>query len=267
MVNFIQIRKFKKIFFIAIFKNFIYFSADDLVVSPKSELCMLIVDTQPTLQIRPVHCNLTNYFICMVDLTRREAAIMGRSFSTQMEPPPVLIVTPADREYDCQKGDQICKQLQFRETSCIRENSLYAVGGLLCRKMDGNQNCLVKKTLLAVNMNGGKHTATNGITYLADQDVPYEDPDQIRKIYQSPQVTGVDKDDEDLYKSQAFTHVQDYDPVTSGEKCVTYKVHVTMDGDYELAIRTVEPWHANKGKRVGKIDHVILINFNLINFN
>lgn len=143
-----------------------------------------------------------------------------------------------------------CRDLKFRDGQCIRPNSFYAVGGAFCKKLLGGGSCNLKRVVLAVNLNGEEHISTNGITYSADKDVSFTDPRKIRKTWVSPTVTGVSNEDAELYKTHAYGYLKDYEPVSQGDMCVTYKVSIGTDGEYELTIKTLETWSSEKGKRV-----------------
>ncbi len=139
-----------------------------------------------------------------------------------------------------------CEEMSFKESDCRRANSIYSIGGLLCHNRESSQtNCESGTTIFAVNIAGKQHTDKRDIFYMADSAALYEDLYKTR-MEDSRIVNQIEDEDKNLYGSYAFGEGNGKDK----GQCLHYSIKVEQDGDYELAVRTVEPKYKRVGERV-----------------
>jgi hypothetical protein len=138
--------------------------------------------------------------------------------------------------------------MSFKESDCRRENSFYSIGGLLCHNEESSQtNCSNGTTIFAVNINGEAHTDKRGIFYMADDEELYKDEYDTRMENDEMSVE-IEDDDEMLYGTYAYGNAMG----TNKGQCLEYSIMVENDGDFELAIRTLEPLYKRVGERVSR---------------
>lgn len=139
-----------------------------------------------------------------------------------------------------------CSEMVFAANQCRRKNSFYSVAGVLCYHNKNEANCGSGVTLSGVNIAGEAHQDKRGISYTAGRDAIYED-DYITMKEDNTTLEDIKDVDNKLYGSYALGK-------GSGQKdfgqCLYYLVRVAEDGQYELALRTVEPKYRKPGQRV-----------------
>lgn len=207
-----------------------------LLKNPERERCMLIVDVRNNdLYIRPVVCELVNYFICYDE---------AHESTTPTEPPTT--------ESSTDEPSDICADLAFTEDECPRPNAFYTNGGEVCKSSsDKSQICpdnREKITIIAVNENGDKLTSSENIIYEAGDDVPFSTTDST--LIDKPDRVILDDgavpaEDEPLYSTIITGDPEDKENV----KCLSYKITIETDGIFELSVKTVEPSYDNIGQR------------------
>lgn len=130
----------------------------------------------------------------------------------------------------------------------MRQDVFYASGGVLCYNKKPQGNCTIYENVLSVNANGRRHKDRYGIQYKADIEVPFRDDHGGReKFYFSN--SRLDNVDAYLYEGvvSAIGHGTDL------KQCLTYEVPVTNEGQYELTVRTFEPYAKRVTRRVTRV--------------
>lgn len=136
--------------------------------------------------------------------------------------------------------------MSFNEGECRRANSFYSIGGLLCHNRELIQtNCENGTTIFAVNINGDQRTDKRDIFYVADSDALYEDMYKTR-MDGNENIEQVEDEDSDLYGNYAYGEASGRDK----GQCLFYSSKVEEDGEYELAVRALEPIYLQVGRRV-----------------
>lgn len=130
-----------------------------------------------------------------------------------------------------------------------------ALNGDICYNIK-HEPCTVAKSILAVNLNGSSHTASNGVAYQAGNDVPLHQEIPLIQTgpvpdKECPKVEGIRDQDQPLFEKTAhsFSKVLGEDDIKT-DNCIGFHVPVEDDGLYEVSILVVEPVYKKPGKRV-----------------
>lgn len=132
------------------------------------------------------------------------------------------------------------------------------MSGVICKNPVTSEeeqgNCQIKETVIAINLNGDRHLDQRGITYVSGKDVAATDPDKILSSGKLEKLDDKDKPvpagDEVLYT----TYISGENAKKDGKRhCISYRVPIRIDGNFELNIKSVEIRYDSKGQRIFNI--------------
>lgn len=117
---------------------------------------------------------------------------------------------------------------------------------MLCLNAIDRGNCEVLANVLSVNTNGRKHRDKRGVDHKADTEVGFEDVYKGRKKYSFSHNR---LKDVDRYLFEGLVSAIGHG--TDKRQCLRYTIPLAEEGNYELTIKTFEPFVKRLKHRVG----------------
>lgn len=142
-----------------------------------------------------------------------------------------------------------CTKTWFAKTDCVRPNTFYNRGGVLCyNKAYSSGDCQITDILQSINMHGGRYEKdSRGIHYKSQRDVPPVDRYDTVRGRAVGKVIGVPKSDHELYTS--YIYANSAGNHTDANNCVWWNIPVKRDGLYEISIKAAEFYYKTHGSR------------------